>query len=144
MWNPIGVELMVGGSGDVSSPTAQVPNGTGAWDVYRFGGVGAIRVRAAVQTRTVRAGIALGAGLAERAVGAHSKTTDYLSLMGTTDVFFALRASPTTAIALGSMLIVEHAGYGAFVNLPESRTPFYLFSGPQYLICPYLGLQFGP
>jgi hypothetical protein len=144
MWNPIGVELLLGLSGDVSSPSAQIPNGTGRWDIYRFGGFGAVRVRGVVQNKAVRAGLALGLGLSERAVGAHSKTTDYLSLMGTTDAFFALRASATTAIALGGMLIVENAGYGAFIDQAESRTPFYLFSGPQFLICPYLGLQFGP
>lgn len=38
----------------------------------------------------------------------------------------------------------EDAGQGAVVVVSQSSTPFYLFSGPQYLIQPYLGLQFGP
>ncbi len=144
-WRYIGVDLLFGGSGDVSSPGAVTPGGGhSGYDIYRLGGLAALRVRAAVQTHSVRAALAVGGGLSERWVGAHSTTTDYTSLLGLVDGSFALRTSPTTAIAVGALLIAEHAGYGAYINVPESRTPFLLFTGPQYLAMPYIGLQFGP
>ncbi len=145
-WKYIGVDLLVGGSGDVSHPSFTTgPNGvSGAWDVSRIGGLGAVRARTSVQTRVVRASLALGLGVSERVVGISGSSTDYTSLVGLFDASVALRTSPTTAIALGCMGVWEDAGQGAVVVVSQSVTPFYLFSGPQYLIQPYLGLQFGP
>jgi len=144
-WRYFGVDLLFGGSGDVSHPSFSVPNGaSGAWDVSRIGGLGALRVRTSVQTRVVRASLALGLGVSERVVGISGSSTDYTSLTGLFDASVALRTSPTTAIALGCMGLWEDAGQGAVVVVSQSSTPFYLFSGPQYLIQPYLGLQFGP
>lgn len=144
-WRYFGVDLLFGGSGDVSHPSFSAPNGvSGAWDVSRIGGLGALRVRTSVQTRVVRGSLALGLGVSERVVGISGSSTDYTSLTGLFDVSVALRTSPTTAIALGCMGLWEDAGQGAVVVVSQSSTPFYLFSGPQYLIQPYLGLQFGP
>ena len=143
-WRYIGFDLLFGGSGDVSSPSQKNAGGSAAWDVSRVGGLAALRVRTSVQTRVVRASMALGMGVSERVVGISGSSTDYTSLLGLLDASIALRTSPTTAIALGCMGIWEDAGQGAVVIVPSSQTPFYLYSGPQYLIEPYLGLQFGP
>jgi hypothetical protein len=144
-WRYFGIDLMLGGSGDVSHPSFNGLNGaSGSWDVSRFGGLGALRARTSVQTRVIRASLAVGMGVSERVVGISGSSTDYTSLLGLVDASFALRTSPTTAIALGCMGMWEDAGQGAVVIVSQSQTPFYLFSGPQYLIEPYIGLQFGP
>ncbi len=144
-WRYFGVDLLVGGSGDVSHPSFNgANNASGSWDVSRFGGLGALRARTSVQTRVVRASLAVGMGVSERVVGISGSSTDYTSLVGLFDASIALRTSPTTAIALGCMGVWEDAGQGAVVVVSQSSTPFYLFSGSQYLIQPYLGLQFGP
>jgi hypothetical protein len=65
-------------------------------------------------------------------------------VLGTFDVAVALRWLASSAVAIGCMGFLENAGQSAFVDVPSSRTPFWLFSGPQFLIEPYLGVQFGP
>ncbi len=144
-WRYFGIDLLLGASGDVSHASFTLPTGaSGSWDVTRIGGLGALRAHTSVQTRVVRASLAVGLGVSERVVGLSGNSTDYTSLLGLLDASVALRTSPTTAIALGCMGIWEDAGQGAVVVVSESRTPFYLFSGSQYLIEPYIGLQFGP
>ena len=146
-WRPVGVDFFFGGSGDTSHPTAANPSGGSAygWDVSRIGGLGAIRVRSMLSTHVVRAALALGGGVAERVVmiGGGS-STDYTSIVGTADLSFGLRSSSTATVVLGCMMFLEDAGQGAVVNVSASRTPFYLYSGSQVLIEPYLGIQFGP
>jgi hypothetical protein len=146
-WRYFGLDLFLGGAGDTSHPsfTTTGPNAvSGSWDVSRFGGLGALRARTSVQTRVIRASLAVGMGVSERVVSLSGSSTDYTSLLGLVDASFALRTSPTTAIALGCVGIWEDAGQGAVVVVSQSTQPFYLFSGPQYLIQPYIGLQFGP
>jgi hypothetical protein len=152
-WKYIGVDLFLGGEGDTSHPSFTAPAASGqnsgpsgAWDVSRFGGLGALRVRTSVQGRVGRASLAVGLGVSERALTiSGGSTIDYTSLAGVGDLSVALRTSATTAIALGCVATWEDAGQGAVVtSVPQSSQPFYLFSGPQYLIQPYIGLQFGP
>jgi hypothetical protein len=150
-WRYFGLDLFLGGSGDTSHPSFTAPPGpnggtgpSGSWDVSRFGGLGALRARTSVQTRVIRASLAVGLGVSERAVSLSGNGTDYTSLVGLLDASFALRTSATTAIALGCVGLWEDAGQGAVVVTSQSSQPFYLFSGPQYLIQPYIGLQFGP
>jgi hypothetical protein len=148
-WRPIGVDLFFGGSGDGSSPSAGPPVDQ-SWSIIRISGLGALRVRSRLETRRVRASLAIGLGVAENYLFSlglskpNFASSNYASLLGTFDVAVALRWLASSAVAIGCMGFLENAGQSAFVDVPSSRTPFWLFSGPQFLIEPYLGVQFGP
>ena len=144
-WKYIGVDLLLGGSGDGSLPSATSPSSNGQWSIFRVGGLEAIRVAASVETEIVRAKLALGVGLSERVVGISGySTTSYISGLGLLDASLSVRVSPAIAIMVGCTGVWEDAGQDAVIVVPFSRTPFYLFSGSQILVQPYLGLQFGP
>jgi hypothetical protein len=186
-WNPIGVELFLAGEGDQATPSAtfiggsalQNPLAVGNPHVEQFGfarvgGMGAVRVRASLQTDRIRGSLAAGAGFALKDFvffgrdtksnsGGENTYTDrsghtYLSPAVSLDGSIALRLSPATAIALGLMMMFETAGSDVQSSPNGSQyigggqappaplpTPAYHFAtGAQTFIGPYLGLQFGP
>lgn len=81
-WNPVGLELFLGGSTDVTTQKATFDGKAGpnmnpqvvsppreeSFLLLRFGGVAAARVRVSVQTKALRASLAGGVGVAYRYV----------------------------------------------------------------------------
>jgi hypothetical protein len=150
MWNPVGLDLLFGATGDVSTLTAEravTPTsggGTTPYDIWRIGAVAALRVRGQIQTSAVRASLSVGPTIAERFAGVQSVSTDYLAfgLMG--DAQVAFRIGRSSAFALGFMFWGENVGDDVTVTARNVTTPFHLASGPQFLLQPHLGLEFGP
>jgi hypothetical protein len=145
MWNPVGVDFLFGATADVASLQAVQPDGgTSTFGLWRFGPVAALRFRAQVQTKAVRASLALGPTIAERFAGVGKVSTDYAAFGGTGDAQVAVRLSPSTAFAVGFMFWGESSGDNVTVNAPNSTAPFHVASGAQLLLMPHLGLEFGP
>lgn len=144
-WKYVGVEMMLGGTTDVTRAEAHIQGRKdNGYDILRVGGMAALRARGVVQTKALRASLAAGPGLAERIVFMDSATTDYFSPALSVDLALGIRFSSTTTFTLGSMLWLEGAGRpGPSTSRPEQRD-FRLFSGTQTMLLPYLGFEFGP
>ncbi len=182
-WNPVGFELFLAGMADSTTqrahfdgtgpnPIASLPAREESFVFGRFGGMGAVRVRASVQTRMLRLSLAAGFGLsykymvmkreASTADGLRSADVqsgvNYLSPGISVEVAAHLRVGRSAAISLGVMLWAENAGTDAKVGRRDDQllaapgrepqplwTPDYTFArNAQYFIGPYLGMQFGP
>jgi hypothetical protein len=148
MWNPIGVDLLFGATGDVGTLTVIAPatagGGTSAYDIWRMGAVAALRLRAQVQSSGVRGTLSVGPTIAERFAGTQSVSTDYAAFGVMGDAQVAFRVSRSTAFAIGFMFWGEKVGDGVTVTARGSAAPFHLASGTQFLMQPHLGLEFGP
>ncbi len=187
-FNPVGFEVLLGGLFDAteqratfdgsahngSNPLLATPARNERFKIYRFGGMGALRVRATAQGRTIRGSIAAGLGvsykymLSERraasADGSGLQDADvfdgvgYFSPAISADAAIHLRLGQSTALSLGLMLWAESAGSGPATKAESTRymgggsatpvpiaTPAYhLASSAQVFLGPYLGMQFGP
>ncbi len=140
----------------------------------RFGGLAALRARAVVQSERVRGTAAIGIGfsykymLMRREVSATDGTdltyryvpdgVSYITPALSAEAAVQWRVSPKTALALGIEAWFENAGTDAasppqapgqpMGTNPQQVTianPGYHFaSGPQTMIGPFLGIQFGP
>jgi hypothetical protein len=186
-WNPVGFEMMLGGLFDGTAqratfdgtttsgqnPLLSTPARNERFTLLRFGGLGAIRVRATMQNAHVRGSIAAGLGLSykmmemeRKATSADgSKLTDvfipdgkgYLSPAITIDASVQWRLTSTTSLALGILVWAENAGTGTKTAADPNRrmggdntavpiaTPeYHLATDAQVFLGPYLGMQFGP
>lgn len=183
-WNPVGFELFLAGEIDTNTQEAVFDgNSSGAnnplvakparrekFRFARFGGMGALRVRATVQGRVVRASFAAGLGLSykQMLMERTATTTDgtnlesryvpdavsYFSPAVSVDAAVHLRLSQSTALTLGMLLWAESAGSDAIApgapdvrfsnGLPLATPRVHLASSAQVLLGPYIGMQFGP
>jgi hypothetical protein len=144
-WNPVGFEVFLAGRGDTLQETAHFTDqGSNAisslatpprdekFTTVRVGGMGALRVRASVQTRLIRGTIAGGVGLAYNQLFMERDTTTtdgtdrkdafsptklkglgYLSPAITLEGAVQLRVTPTLAVSLGMEVWADNAGSGS-------------------------------
>ena len=161
----------VGGQGN--SPLS-TPKRDEKFTFGRFGGLAALRARAVVQNDHLRGTAAIGVGFSYRYMlmrrEAHATdgtdltntyvpdSVSYLAPALSAEAAVQWRVSPTTALALGVEAWFENAGTDAAspVQAPGQLTgsnaqpvpiasPSYHFaSGPQTMLGPFLGIQFGP
>lgn len=147
MWNPVGFELLVGGSFDTVKQTANY-NGMGAsgnlplsmparvetFHFYRAGGLAAARARAIFPIGAhLRVTVAGGLGISykqmamtRRAVATSGGAQDfyvpesvgYLSPAVTAEVGLHARVSPTIAIAVGALLWADNASIAGSNSVP--------------------------
>ncbi len=184
-WDPIGLELFAAFGFDYTSPQSSfdgvVQPGSNAaltgvprteqFQIARIGGMGAIRARATIDGKRVRATFALGPGIGGHGMlmartatttGSPSATDtfvpqpiSYASVALSLDAMVAYRLSANVAITAGLSMWLENAGTGAtttadpnhyFATLASPlRTPSYrLASGTQFFLWPFIGMQFGP
>ncbi|MFO0678272.1 MAG: PEGA domain-containing protein [Polyangiaceae bacterium] len=82
-WDPLGIELLLGGFGDIANQKAVMTGTVDAntnpylgqppreetFKFVRFGGAGAVRFRVSVQSKRVRGSLAAGFGMAVRGLG---------------------------------------------------------------------------
>jgi hypothetical protein len=151
---------------------ASFPPRNESFTYVRGGGGAALRARASFQNRLIRGSIAGGLGFAFHEVWMSRKTaaTDgsgaasdyapdpisYLSPAISISAEGQLRLTPTMALAVGLQMWADNAsmaGSNSFaapsttpvIGVYSQPTPAYHFAtGPQVLLMPYLGLQFGP
>jgi hypothetical protein len=143
-WKYFGLEMLVGATGDVTRGTAHIAgHRDNTYSMLRIGGLAAFRPRAMIQTKAIRVSLAVGPAIAERVVASEGDTTDYFSPAFSGDFAFGIRFSNTTTFTIGSMLWMESAKQGPTVSRPEQNL-FRLFSGPQTMILPHMGFEFGP
>ena len=186
-WNPIGFEVMLGGLFDGTAqratfdgtttsgqnPLLSTPARNERFTLIRFGGLGALRVRATMQGPLVRGSIAAGLGLSYKMMEMERKAASadgtnlrdvyipdgkgYLSPAITVDASLQIRIGTTTALAVGILVWAENAGTGTKTAADPNRrmgsdtaavpiaTPeYHLATDAQVFIGPYLGMQFGP
>jgi hypothetical protein len=148
-WNPVGFELMLGGSADVTEQKAtydgKVPQGgnplfaspvrTETFTTLRAGGFGAVRLRLSAQTRGVRFSFAAGFGGALRVLAMQraADTPDggsdrfvpgaltYLAPAASFDLSVHWRVGRATTLALGGQVWAENAGDSAKTARDASR-----------------------
>lgn len=155
-WDPVGFELMLAGSADTVDETAHFtttgPNSTSPlafpprdekFTFARVGGLTAIRVRATLDGRIVRATIAGGVGLSYKKllmkrdatttdgtnrVDAFSPTADtsvsYLSPAITIEGAAQIRVTPTVAFTAGLLLWADNASIWGSNSTPASPGRF--------------------
>lgn len=140
----LGGEIAFGGMGDGAVARISRDDGTStAYEVYRAGGIAALRIRGALQNKAMRVSLSAGPGVGVRYGGVSGASWDgYVSPAGTADLTFALRLGTSTAFSMGCMFWAENAGSGK--SVVRDNTPFLVMSGPQFLVHPHLGLAFGP
>jgi hypothetical protein len=186
-WHPVGVELFLAGMADETTPSATFVGPTSPLEaptygparveqflIVRYGGMAAVRARVSGELgEKIRLSLAAGFGaswknmLFERDTssnqGAQNVFTDksghsYFSPALSIDGSASLRLTPSLAIALGVMTMIETAGQSVQTTANTSQyigsqtvspqpiqTPSYhLASGTQVFLGPYVGLQFGP
>lgn len=143
MWKHFGFDVL--GAALFDSAERRVVDRQG-FTVQRLGGLGALRLRASIQSRSFRATLAAGPGAMVRllgksaSVGLPDDTASYSSLAFTADLSGQWRIGDSTALALGVMVVTDHAGEQATTDAGT----VHLASGPQASVMPYLGFQFGP
>ncbi len=148
-WNPVGFELMLGGSADVTEQKAtfdgKVPQGgnplfasplrTETFTTLRAGGFGAVRLRLSAQTRGVRFSFAAGFGGALRVLAMQraADTPDggsdrfvpgaitYVSPAASFDLSVHWRVGRSTTLAIGAQVWAENAGDNAKTARDGSR-----------------------
>jgi hypothetical protein len=186
-WHPVGVELFLAGMADEATPSATFVSPSSPLEaptygparveqflIVRYGGMAAVRARLSGELGDrVRLSLAAGFGVSWKNMlferdttsnqGAQNVFTDksghsYFSPALSIDASASLRVSPTLAIALGLMTMLETAGQSVQTTASTSQyigsqtvspqaiqTPAYhLASGTQVFLGPYVGLQFGP
>jgi hypothetical protein len=183
-WNPVGFELMGAGHFDTSTQTATFdgnaknganplvasPARTEKFSFYRYGGAAALRVRATVQSRTIRASFAAGLGLAVKSMRMDRKTqsTDptvpivddyapssvtYVTPGLSLDLGVHFRLGQSTAFSIGTQLWAENAGSSgttapdpqrAVGPIPIATPAYHTATGSQVFLQPYVGMMFGP
>jgi len=184
-WDPVGVELFFAGQYDQTSPKivyAQAntnpgigpdPARTEDFNVRRFGGLAAARIRLTFQGEKLRGSIAGGVGMAYRSMLLERDTTatanaqlrdvfvpgaqSYWSPVIVLEPSIQYRLSPTLALALGAELMLENATMldSSAVTTPREgghslgpsglTTPAYqMASEKQFFVGPFLGVVFGP
>lgn len=146
-WLPVGVELFLGGLFDATTQKAEFaapdlanravlgPARTEEFTFLRFGGVAAIRARATLDGRTIRASFAVGPGIAYKQMAMQRKTStpdgyaeryvpedgkanqegvannlSYTSPALTGDLAVHWRFGQTTALSVGVLAWIESAG----------------------------------
>jgi hypothetical protein len=183
-WFPVGFELMLGAMFDTASqhanyngqpmanenPLVGQPARDEKFTFLRVGGIGALRARATIQTRVIRASFAAGLGLAVKNLWMKRSTTatdgsgatstsvpdpiSYVSPGISIDASVGARLGEATSLVLGLMLWAENAG-SSKETAPEPSahlssgqplaTPgYHLATGSQVFFGPYLGMMFGP
>jgi hypothetical protein len=150
MWKYVGFDLLAGGTVEGGERRFVAgSNGQQSYTVEKLGGLAALRFRGSIQSENFRGTLALGPGIAFRAVGQSDAFPGipkdggtYRSLAFTADVNGQWRVGKTTSLVLGTMLWVEDAGND--VTTFRSAGNFHLVSGTQTTVMPYLGFQFGP
>lgn len=147
------------------------PARTETFSFLRIGGVAALRARVAFQTHLIRGSLSAGPGISYRLMQMERDTTaasnsalidkyvpgavGYFSPAITADASAQFRLSPTVAIAVGLFFWADNASIAGSNSTPpvvssnkvptQIPTPGYtVASGPQVLLGPYLGMQFGP
>ena len=187
MYSPVGLELAMLVSGDRVSPSARFDGETGselnpvvasparreAFDIYRVGGGGALRIRVVQDVSRFHFSFAAGPGFMYRFLGMTRETdaedgrsgryvdagASYVSALLSLEAAASMRIGPTTALSLGLTSWIEHAG-DKTRSEPENRTlltgdqanqrptpqatpPYDLANGPQWFLGPFVGLTFG-
>lgn len=146
MADPLGIDFAFGASGDYASGKLTMGTGTTEQSIARAGGMGALRVRYTLQNSLLRAHLAVGLGGAYRVIAVgdilSANATTYATPAFTVEGAGHLRLGRTTALSLGVMFWVENAGSDARVELNGQQ--IVVASGPQAILAPYLGLEFGP
>ncbi len=148
-WNPVGFELMLGGSTYVTEQKAKfdgnVPQGgnplfatpirTETFTMFRAGGYGAIRLRLSAQTRGFRISFAAGFGGAVRvlAMQRQAETPDgasdrfvpsavtYFAPAASFDLSTHWRVARSATLAVGAQLWAENSGDGAVTSRDAAR-----------------------
>jgi hypothetical protein len=185
-WDPVGIELYGGLMIDFSQPSATYdgvvragsnaaltgPPRTENWRVLRYGGIGAIRARAAFESRSFRVSVAAGPGFSIKNITSDRQmaTTDGTNLTDdyrppditlasaalSIEIALSFRASPRFAMTTGMMFWFESASTVTTKADPDRRvvgpmgliplrTPEYrLATGAQAFFGPFLGMTFGP
>jgi hypothetical protein len=187
-WNPVGFELFLAASADTVQQKASF-NASGGnsgtlpttspareekFTFARFGGIGALRVRAAYATPVIRVTAAAGVGLSYKVMlmKRDTTTTDgsglrdvyvpdpvtYLSPGVSGEAAVHIRLSPTLALAVGAEFWAESAPSGTesppksgrqllkpnTLPVPVNTPQYHFASGAQVFLGPFLGMQFGP
>lgn len=186
-WNPVGFELMLGGMIDATKQRASF-DGTAAngenlllatparneqFTFVRYGGIGALRVRATIPGRIVRGSFAGGLGLSYKALAMQRMATSaggsnlqdtyvpgtvsYISPGISLEASVQVRVSPTTSLCAGLTLWAENAGNSAATaadpnrhlastatEVPLATPSYHVATSSQVFIGPYVGMMFGP
>ncbi len=173
MWKYLGFDVLGGfGIDGGEHRYTSLKGNQESYTTERIGGVAALRVRGQIQNENFRGVLALGPGIAFRAVGRADSfpgtpqdVGTYFSPAFTMDLNGQWRMGKSTSLVLGAMLWVEDAGAGVkglvgssaagaasqYANqIPAgyatqaAQADFRMVSGMQASVMPYLGLQFGP
>ncbi len=176
-WDPVGFEFMLAGSGDTVQQTAHFGGG-GASSVSplaqpprdekftfaRFGGIAALRVRASLQWRVVRATVAGGVGFSYKKLFMERTTTAtdgtnrqdtyapqggvaYVSPAITLEAALHVRITPAMALAVGLEAWADNASiWGTNSAAPPSSERFLTAANqtPAPLATPAYQLATGP
>lgn len=158
-WNPVGFEILLGGSFDTVKQTAtytgagtagnspfSMPSRVETFHFYRGGGIAAARARAIFPiTPNLRATVAGGLGISykqlfmtRRAIATSGGAQDlyvpesvgYVSPAITAEVGLHVRVTPTFAIALGALLWADNASIAGTNSVP-AQTPRNLLAPDQ-------------
>jgi PEGA domain len=160
------------GRGTMAQLPASLPSRDETFQFIGAGGGAALRARASFQNRVVRGSLAGGVGFAYREIflnhdvaatdgsGANAsyspKNVGYASPAISVEGAIQIRVGATIGIAVGLQLWADNASIAGSNSVPPAQghvlsngvpipTPAYhLASGPQILLLPFVGIQFGP
>jgi hypothetical protein len=160
------------GIGTMAQLPASLPARDETFQFVGVGGGAAVRARASFQNRLVRGSLAGGVGFAYREIfmSRDVKATDgsgakasyapqsvgYASPAISVEGAIQIRVTPAIGIALGLQMWADNASIAGDNSVPPAQgnvlsngaavpTPAYhLASGPQILLMPFVGMQFGP
>jgi hypothetical protein len=156
MAGPIGFDVLFGAQADSVNAHVVVNGSSSTMAIPRAGGIGAVRARLGWQSNAVRLTLAAGVGMAVRAVrlvqggnvfdlvSGDSGETAYVAPAVTLEGALHLRASSDLAVSLGLLFWGENVGSSIQVQASPFAGPVRPISGLQTLLCPFLGLEFGP
>lgn len=173
-WDPVGFEFVLAGSGDTTQQTAHFGTGAAAasplsqpprdekFTFARFGGMGAIRVRATLQGHLLRGTIAAGVGFSYKKLVMERRTTAtdgtnrqdgyvpddgvaYVSPAISIEAALHVRVTPTIALAVGLEMWGDNASIWGSNSVPAaSRTLAADNQVPVVLPTPGYHLAIGP
>ena len=158
-FDPVGFELMLGGTVDEAKQTAtfggsgqaslvpsSAPARTESFSFLRIGGVAALRARAGFQTRALRGTFAAGPGVSYRLMQMErdAAATDgsgrvdkyvptpvgYFSPAITADAALAFRLSPTLAVTVGAVFWADNASIAGSNAVPPTTGHTLATPGP--------------